>query len=740
MALRAVDLDLFVNSASKGWNDGAKVPSPFASFVNAVSEGIDQNYKNELAAQQTEQIRINNEMAKYEEPILEAKAERARIESEAMRENPDAFKETIIKKAELDKAENDRKLAIAMQKNEAETLLKSGDGIAQGEKYTSGAFDDYFRADPKAKEAYIHGTMPNWDSKDQNIYFEKRKKEQAVETNLQFQEEATALFDKYKPDYLNSAPLNSLRSQIEADTGKPLSDADLFREGRMVTISAAPQMAVLADDKGKPLLDSKGGYKQAPPGVTEGVAYVPDEIRAIKGTKETRTVFSYGGKSYEYAGGFDKESASLFTNMKSYWLRKNFEYKDQGGDGDLKAQIDAKKKAETDAIAASQAKANQSAQEVQTQREAFVASSPVEVQEWYKKQMQNIEPTQIQSTPVATATATQTATSTPTAVVSKVPEGISTATPVATIPGSPALMPQILPTGTATPLTTQAPATPTPSGVPASAGMTPQVPQAITPEQKNLVIKKQAEAAKANQLLSKRQQNNKIPTPPVSQTAQAAVTSKSAYVPPQVQTDIQYAPDVEGINAVKNLPEMQGLSAFSKAVAVHESRGKREATSPTDVKGIMQVTETTGKSVNPNFDRTNSVHQAITGAFLLDKWLGKYSNNPMLAAAAYNGGELVVNQAIRLAGTTDWRVVKNYMEEAGRTPVVQAAWRRDFERARDKNGKKYSESKIRQLLETKPIETATYAEKVIVNFPSFAFTPDDNAMLNTLKQQGVFKA
>ena len=115
---------------------------------------------------------------------------------------------------------------------------------------------------------------------------------------------------------------------------------------------------------------------------------------------------------------------------------------------------------------------------------------------------------------------------------------------------------------------------------------------------------------------------------------------------------------------------MQGLSAFSKAVAVHESRGINEAISPTGVTGIMQVTEGTGKSVNKKFDKTNSVQQAITGAYLLDTLLKKYSNNPMLYSNGIQWGELVVNQAIRLAGTTDWSVVKNYMEEAGRSPIV----------------------------------------------------------------------
>ena len=63
MALRPVDLDLFVNSASKRMARRSKSAFSFASFVNAVSEGIDQNYKNDLMAQQTEQVRINNEMA-----------------------------------------------------------------------------------------------------------------------------------------------------------------------------------------------------------------------------------------------------------------------------------------------------------------------------------------------------------------------------------------------------------------------------------------------------------------------------------------------------------------------------------------------------------------------------------------------------------------------------------------------------------------------------------------------------
>ena len=68
-----------------------------------------------------------------------------------------------------------------------------------------------------------------------------------------------------------------------------------------------------------------------------------------------------------------------------------------------------------------------SAEEVQTQREQFVSSSPVEVQKWYADQQKNVEPVGGVNTPVATAS--QTVTSTPTAVVSKIPEQASTDTP-----------------------------------------------------------------------------------------------------------------------------------------------------------------------------------------------------------------------------------------------------------------------------------------------------------------------
>ena len=49
---------------------------------------------------------------------------------------------------------------------------------------------------------------------------------------------------------------------------------NLFSKGMMVTISGAPQMAVLADEQGKPLLDEKQAYRKKPQELKDPITYV----------------------------------------------------------------------------------------------------------------------------------------------------------------------------------------------------------------------------------------------------------------------------------------------------------------------------------------------------------------------------------------------------------------------------------------------------------------------------------
>lgn len=725
--MRAVDLDLFVNSASKGWNDGGKVASPFGAFLEGVNEGIDQSYENELKAEQSEKIRIENEQAPFKQQILERDAAKAKLETEAIQQNPDAFKDTIISKAQTDKLAKEQAAAYETKKTKLTEIYNSGDGKAIGDAYLSNEYKEVFSKDPSLNKMYKEA-YPNWAKESQDAYQTQQRTLREVETNESLYDEAVKTYEKAKPDYVANPDINTLKQMIQKDTEKLPSDAELFEQGRVVTIEGPkriPQKINQIDpNTGQPVLgaDNKTPNKVfAPPDQFGQIPYVDDPLSQ---DKEKRNVFQYGGKNYEIGGGIQDSTAKLFGTMQSSYRRKNYLDKGQQGTTDLTASADQKQKAQNDAIAKSQADAAQTNEQINTQRAQFIQGADVATQRWAAKEgitkapearfdMTSQEPKGTISErdlPLPTQTPTPT---------KEVIAGLESPTAVAT-----PSVPQVLPTAIATPRTAVVPASPEPTPTPGP----------MSPAQQNQLIVKQAQAVKANQFLSKYQKPADAQvTPPISPAVQATMTTASPYVPKKVSTNIPYKPNTEAINTVASRPEMAGLSAITKAVAAHESGGINSAVSPTGVSGIMQVTGSTGKGINPEFDRTNAVQQAIAGARTLSILGDKYPNSPMLQLTAYNAGTVVVNEAVRLAGTTDWTEVKKFLPIASESERVQAAWYNDFRQAG------LSDSKARKLAVTKGKEASSYAEKVIVNFPSFASNSDDNKVLQLLKQQGVFQ-
>jgi len=739
--MRAVDLDLFVNSASKGWQDGAKVASPFAAFLQGVSDGIDQNFKNDQLAAQTEKIRIENEQEPYRDAILEAEAEKAKIQTQAMQENPDAFKDSIIKKAEADRAAKDQAAAYEMKKTKLTEIWNSGNGEAIGEAYISREYKDVFLKDKALDEQFSNpATFATWGKNAQTVY----EKEQALirekETNDSLRAAAEESYTKFTPDYVNNQEINILKEKIKQDTGEVVSDAELFDAGVMAPFTGARQIPKMIEQvdpaTGKVVMDADG---KTPLMVTApigkwGMEYTDDPTSL---EAKERTVFQYKGKQYQVGSGFSQNTSALFNTMQSSYRRKTFQEKGDGGITDKMSAVNAKQKAETEAQAAAQAEANRTNEEQATAKESFdrgatVATNRVPAPTTQEKDVLGMS-------------------SFDRGVNYLFGDGNDKQTKLDRLAGKIAQLEGMAQDPTqlgarreinktiiekkkefeelmGVPVTKELP-----TAIAAPQNIAQQPPAPATPQQQASLIKKQAQAAKTSQFLSKYQQGTKVVTPPVPQATQAAVSTASPYIPPKVTTDIPFSPDEEAINKVAYNPVFANTSGIFKAVVAHESRGVNEAVSPTGVTGVAQVTEATGKRFVPNFDRTNEVHQAIAGSAFMGELEGRYPNSPMLQLAAYNGGTVVVDEAVRLAKTTDWSVVKNYMEEAGYSVRAQTAWRRDFENAG------LSEARIKKLLKTKPIETKNYAEKVIVNFPAFAFNADDNRVLNLLKQQGVFR-
>ncbi len=716
-----VDLDLFVNSASKGWNDGAKVDSPFAAFVGGLAKGIDQNYDNALKAEQTEAQRIQNEQAPYREAVLEAQATEAQFRTDAMNENPEAFKDTIIREAEAARAKKEQAAAYETKKAKLTEIYQSGDGAAIGNAYISREFKDVFTKD-KSLDEMFKSAYPNWAKDTKQTYQAEQRQLREIDTNESLYEESVKTYEKFTPDYVQNRDINILKEMIQADTGTPVSDSELFEKGVMAPFTGPkqiPQKVPVVDPvTGKPVLEADGKIPkmQIAPAGKWGVPYVDDPF---SNDAQERVVFEYGGKKYQVGSGINTDTSRLFNTMQSSYRRKNYLDKGQGGTADLTFQDVQKTKTETEITAKAQADANRSSEQIQKETEEFIRGSDLATQKWAEKEKLIGDTPKATGTPVATVTPTATSTGPSAPIATPIPQMTPQSDKVTRPEPAATYTPQVLPTAIVGPTMSQAPI-PTPSP--------------LSPAQQNQLIKKQAEAVKGNQFLSKYQKApDKEVTPPLSPVAQAEMTTKSPYIPAKLITNIQYQPDVEAITRVAANPVMFKLSSLTKAIATHESLGRNSAKSPTGTLGVMQVTGPTGRSINPDFDRTSEVQQAIAGARILSLLNERYPNSPMLALTAYNAGTVVVNEAVRLAGTSNWSVVRDYMTQAGESERVQNAWYSDFIRAG------FSDAKARKLARGKVKEAQTYAEKVIVNFPAFAQSEDDNRVIDLLKQQGVFE-
>jgi soluble lytic murein transglycosylase-like protein len=122
---------------------------------------------------------------------------------------------------------------------------------------------------------------------------------------------------------------------------------------------------------------------------------------------------------------------------------------------------------------------------------------------------------------------------------------------------------------------------------------------------------------------------------------------------------------------VETNPILTNEPPMVKAIAAVESGGNPNAISQTNVKGLMQVTGDTARSLNErygtNHDLTTPEGSLALSKLLLDELFRKklYRGNRQLVYAAYNAGEPALDLAIRLAdGSTDWREVRLHLYDA----------------------------------------------------------------------------
>lgn len=677
--MRDVDLNLFVQAASSGFNDGAKVPSPFAAFVNALSDGIDQNYSNELKAQQAEQIRISNEQAPYEEAINQAKAERAKIETAAIQENPDAFKQSIITKAETDRKALEQKAMLQQQATTFTDIMQNGTSAEKADAGLGGKFSNLFAAEPSYEKEFQR-IVPSLEEPDQKRWEDYTASKLAQQENVKAKVVSDQLLKDAEKDFYKDTGITTLANSLQK------TRADLLLNGEVRTIIGGPPVRKPIYENDKPKVDANGNIMYGP--------LQPD----LSGDQKERSVFFYKGEP-QYGVG-DSETFKTFNSYAEPYKYKNGLIKDQGDIGTTKAEIEEVNKAKELAKSQAEEEAKTANASISENQKKFalgleVAGTKNKIakdQVLAQEEINNAE--RVQATPSAVVT--------PLGIVEKdLPVVVSTPKPQATI----------------TPSSGQS-LTPTPTPPP--------------PGTKAYSVQEQSELAraKAKVLMEKRTKPvadniGSTPATPIQQAANA-VTPKA--IPANVVVKIApQKPSEAVVEKVNQIPALQKSSALFKAIAAHESLGDPNAMSPKKdglggVVGLAQTTLPTSKDIFPGIKSQDELRNpeisSAVGKVLLQTLRNTYKTNPMLALIGYNGGPGLAAYIAKRAGPeASWGQIQRVMPEAVRAKYPKLS-------------EKGKASKAKELI--------GYPGKVLAYFPAFMRYQEDMQVADLLKEQGIF--
>lgn len=683
MAMRAVDLDLFVNSFDKGYKAGAAVPSPFAAFSGGFFGGLDasQKYQTEEQQQiirqnQIDQLPVENSIRESQAAIQAAQAQGATADATALAVENDLAKKRL-------------EATIIKQKTDLDALLQTGDTKAMGEAYTSGQFNQLFTYDPKIRENFVTQTYPGWEPKDREVYQSQEALRRQSETYDRLAPKIEETYIKAENELLSNPDIAEIMSQI--GEGK-ISPSQFAEKGviKYETIREPNAVIMKKDENGK---DTD---------IVEREYYDPSLATptSLLKTKEV-PVFYYNGEKIPNVK-LNKEGVNAFNNFKSAYQYKNKLNEGMGSITDLNAQAKANDLKKQAAEAAAKAQASEDFKQVQDAARKFQAGASIEApyrtpaKKVFEERAKNLEP----KAPEVTGNNVEQ--SVPTSPDRLQDAAFSTVQALnRSRTGRDAVTEDRIKN--------------------AQSGQYEPKPTWV----RNIEVKKQLQASKAQERLNKYLKAGKTPPPmdqAISPQKQADAVNNSSFIPENISVRSPYPVKKEAVLKVASRPEVQGFSALTKAVMVQESAGRADAVSETGVEGLMQVTEGTARGISKDIDRTDPIQSVLAGAIELERLMTtpSFKGNPMLTLTAYNGGLGVAQEAVRLAGSTDWEVVKNYLEAAVKSPKFTAEWKR-LGINPDKKAK----------------EVREYAEKVIANFPPFITSNTDMAMANSLKQQGV---
>jgi len=673
--MRAVDLDLFVNSASKGWNDGAKVDSPFAAFLNGVSQGIDQNFKNDQLAAQTEKIRIENEQAPYQEAILEAKAEKAKIEIEAMRENPDAFKESIITKAETEKKALEQAAVLQQKATTFSDIMSKGTSAEKAQATLGGEYNDLFAQKPEYLKM-AERTVPSWDAPDKEKFFAADREKVVSNYYAERELKNEALYQEAEKNFNKDTGVAALANTLKAPIPDLLNKGEVKRE-------------LIGEIRKEAVIDPKTKQQAIVNGVPQ-FKLAPKDT----GDMKWQDVFYYDGAPVYNA---DPETLKVFTSYQEPWKIKNKRAVGQDGVGTIKeesAKVDDARVLEKSA-AQEQAKVADASKA--TAREQFLSGVGVA----------NKYGTVAQATPPTPQTP-QSPTQSP---IARAANAVERSGPVVVSP---------VQTPTPSSTSTGQSLTPTPTPIPSTAMSGTPTP---TADQQNKAFsvrqKEELARAKAQAALQRRRSPTagSIGTPQATPQQQAAKATEPKTIPQNISVNIsdEY-PNDEVVANVLSVPALQDASAFVKAVAAVESRGNPNAVSPTGVTGLMQTTLGTAQDIDPSIKSREELKNAETsariGSIRLESLYKTYPKAPILALIGYNGGPGVAAEIARQVGVeASWE-------------AIQAAIPSAVEKYYGKGSPKIQ-------------EVMNYPKRVMSYFPKFLRVQSDMVLADTLKDQGV---
>lgn len=128
-----------------------------------------------------------------------------------------------------------------------------------------------------------------------------------------------------------------------------------------------------------------------------------------------------------------------------------------------------------------------------------------------------------------------------------------------------------------------------------------------------------------------------------------------------VPTPPKFSPKEDVLNRINTDPLTKDEPPLIKGVIAQESGGKRDAESPTGVRGLMQVTKSTAESFGLNRDIPEQ--GVLAGKLYLAQLAHRFGGNLPLTLAAYNVGPGVISEAIKETGSTDWADIKGYLKD-----------------------------------------------------------------------------